>query len=245
MFGRDIGSDAARSPRRPIERSRSPACLVCIAPCGAMPRAARMAREVRLQLLRDVKEPLLDSIDTSDAHPGEPSLDRVWRRRRLEAFTAFDDVRLLQSYRLATLVLRDRDEAEDATQEAIARAWSSWGSLRDPGRFDAWFDRILVNICRNRLRHVRTIRVVELADAMTEPAADAHAGALSRIELAPAFERLTPDQRIVVVLRYWRDLSVDEIAERLAVPAGTVKSRLHYALKSMRTAMAPFEEASR
>jgi len=113
------------------------------------------------------------------------------------------------------------------------------------GRFDAWFDRILVNICRNRLRHVRTIRVVELADAMTEPAADAHAGALSRIELAPAFERLTPDQRIVVVLRYWRDLSVDEIAERLAVPAGTVKSRLHYALKSMRTAMAPFEEASR
>lgn len=204
-----------------------------------------MAREVQLQLLRDSKELLLDSIATSDADPDQSSLDRVWRRRRIEAFTAFDDARLLQSYRLATLVLRNRDEAEDATQEAIARAWSSWSSLRDASRFDAWFDRILVNVCRNRLRHDRTIRVVELADAMAEPADDTHAGALSRMELAPAFERLTPDHRIVVVLRYWRDLSVDEIAERLDVPAGTVKSRLHYALKSMRKAMAPFEEASR
>ncbi|MGA3056583.1 MAG: sigma-70 family RNA polymerase sigma factor [Candidatus Limnocylindrales bacterium] len=203
-----------------------------------------MAREVRLQLLRGSRKPPLGSIVTGDAHP-ESSPDRVWRDRRVEAFTAFDNARLLQSYRLATLVLRNRDEAEDATQEAIARAWSRWSSLRDPSRFDAWFDRILVNVCRNRLRHGRTIRVVELADAIAEPAADTHAGALSRMELAPAFERLTPDQRIVVVLRYWRDLSVDEIAERLAVPAGTVKSRLHYALKSMRKAMAPFEEASR
>jgi RNA polymerase sigma-70 factor (ECF subfamily) len=202
-----------------------------------------MAREVRLQLLRGSKEPL-DSIVTSDAHPEESSLDRVWRNRRVEAFRAFDNARLLQSYRLAALVLRNRDEAEDATQEAIARAWSRWNSLRDPSRFDAWFDRILVNVCRNRLRHARTIRVVELADAIAEPSVDTHTGALSRMALAPAFERLTPDQRIVVVLRYWRDLSIDEIADRLAVPAGTVKSRLHYALKTMREAMAPFEEAT-
>ncbi len=162
----------------------------------------------------------------------------------MEAFAAFDDDRLLRSYRLATLILRDRDEAEDATQEAIARAWSCWGSLRDRDRFDAWFDRILVNVCRNRLRRARGLRFVPLDGAGFEPAADAHGAATARLALGRAFEALTADQRIVVVLRYWRDLSVEEIAERLAIPAGTVKSRLHYALKSLRNALEPSEEAN-
>jgi RNA polymerase sigma-70 factor (ECF subfamily) len=169
----------------------------------------------------------------------------VWRRQRLEAFIVLDDARLLRSYRLATLILRDRVEAEDATQEAIARAWSCWGTLRDLSRFDAWFDRILVNVCRNRMRHVRTIRVVALDDAFEMPAADAHASTTARIALEPAFARLTPEQRIIVVLRYWRDLQVEEIADRLGIPAGTVKSRLHYALKSLREAIESSEEACR
>jgi RNA polymerase sigma-70 factor (ECF subfamily) len=169
----------------------------------------------------------------------------AWRRLRMEAFTLLDDARLLQSYRLATLILRDRDEAEDATQEAIVRAWSSWGTLRDRSRFDAWFDRILVNICRNRMRHTRTIHVVALDDSFQLPAADAHGATIARLALEPAFARLTPEQRIIVVLRFWRDLSVDDIAERLGVPAGTVKSRLHYALKSLRGAIESSEEAGR
>jgi RNA polymerase sigma-70 factor (ECF subfamily) len=164
---------------------------------------------------------------------------------RIEAFAAFDDARLLQSYRLATLVLRDRDEAEDATQEAIARAWSSWATLRDPGRFDAWFDRILLNVCRNRMRHVRTIRVVALDDAYEMPATDSHAATMARLILAPAFGRLSPEQRIIVVLRFWRDLPIEEIAERLALPAGTVKSRLYYAIEALRVAIESSEEARR
>ena len=176
---------------------------------------------------------------------GDDRVDAVWRRQRLEAFAAFDSGRLLQSYRLATLILRNPHEAEDATQEAITQAWSRWGSLRDPDCFEPWFDRILVNVCRNRLRHARTIRVVDLSDALSEPYADPHSAALDRLALAPAFERLTPDQRIAIVLRYWRDLSVDDIAERLGVPAGTVKSRLHYALKVMREAMTASEETAR
>ncbi|MGZ6267981.1 MAG: RNA polymerase sigma factor [Candidatus Limnocylindrales bacterium] len=168
-----------------------------------------------------------------------------WRRQRLAAFAAFDDSRLLASYRLATLILRDRDEAEDATQEAITRAWSGWETLRDPNRFDAWFDRILVNICRNRMRHSRTIRVVALDDAHDPPAADLHGATIARLALEPAFARLTPEQRIIVVLRYWRDLPVEAIAERLAIPPGTVKSRLHYALNTLRTAIESPEEVRR
>jgi RNA polymerase sigma-70 factor (ECF subfamily) len=181
----------------------------------------------------------------SDATDARPAVTESYGtpRERLEAFAAFDDPRLLQSYRLATLILRDRDEAEDATQEAIARAWSSWKTLRDPDRFDAWFDRILVNVCRNRMRHVRTIRVVALDDAHEMPAADSHGSTMARLTLEPAFARLNPEQRIIVVLRFWRDLSVEEIAERLGVPEGTVKSRLHYALKALREAIESSEEA--
>jgi RNA polymerase sigma-70 factor (ECF subfamily) len=68
---------------------------------------------------------------------------------------------------------------------------------------------------------------------------------MARLALEPAFARLSPDQRIIVVLRFWRDLSVEEIAERLGIPAGTVKSRLHYALRSLRAAIESSEEARR
>ena len=63
--------------------------------------------------------------------------------------------------------------------------------------------------------------------------------------LEPNLGQLTPDQRIIVVLRFWRDLPVDEIAARLGIPSGTVKSRLHYALKSLREAIESSEEARR
>ena len=163
--------------------------------------------------------------------------DDAWRRRRFEAFAVLDEARLLKSYRLATLILRNRDEAEDATQEAIAQAWSRWETLRDTSRFDSWFDRILVKICRNRLRHARTIRVVPIDDAFFAPAADDHGRTSTRLVLEPAFARLSPDQRIIIVLRFWQDLPVEEIADRLGIPAGTVKSRLLYALGSLRAAL--------
>lgn len=75
--------------------------------------------------------------------------------------------------------------------------------------------------------------------------ADSHGATIARLVLEPAFARLSPDQRIVVVLRFWRDLPVAEIAERLGIPAGTAKSRLHYALKALREAVESSEEAGR
>jgi RNA polymerase sigma-70 factor, ECF subfamily len=208
-------------------------------------------REAALPVLRGLRE--LPGRQTAPARSGEARPDTgertaegvAWRRQRMEAFTFLDDARLLRSYRLATLILRDHDEAEDATQEAIVRAWSSWGTLRDRSRFDAWFDRILVNVCRNRMRHARTIRMVALDHTHDLQTADSHGATIARLALEPAFARLSPDQRIVVVLRFWRDLSVDDMAERLGVPAGTVKSRLHYALKALREAVESSEEARR
>jgi RNA polymerase sigma factor (sigma-70 family) len=154
---------------------------------------------------------------------------------------ATEFVRLVQpelpgAYRLAGFLLRDAMEAEDATQDALEKAWQAWPKLRDADRFGAWFDRIVVNVCNDRLRHRRGVRVLELDEeiAGVPTARDPFRDALARDEVGRLVRLLPPDQQIVVGLRFWRDLSLEEIADRMNLPLGTVKSRLHYAMKSLR-----------
>jgi len=131
-----------------------------------------------------------------------------------------------RSYRLAGLLLGNATEAEDAVQDALVAAWQGSDRLRDVERFPAWFDRILVNGCRDRLRRRGTVRFVEI-DASIDPAAgDPFRTLIERDSLLAGIGELTPDERIVVVLRFWDDLPLDEIADRLGWPLGTVKSRL-------------------
>ena len=152
------------------------------------------------------------------------------------AFERLVETRLDDTYRLARLILRDAQEAEDATHDAFVRAWQQHGRLRDPDRFDAWFARILVNACRDRLRRSKVRRHDGLDRAASTPAAhDAHRGVDERDALGRGFAALNADHRIVVVLRYYRDLSVDEIARAVGAPVGTVRSRLHYALRKLRS----------
>jgi len=146
-----------------------------------------------------------------------------------------------RAYRLAGLLLGDAVEAEDATQEALLRAWRSIGSLRDPAGFGAWFDRILVNGCRDRLRRRRRIRFIPL-DPGTGVGISAAAGDPFRVihdrdEVLGAMAALDDDQRLVVVLHYWADLTLQDVATRVGWPIGTVKSRLHHALERMRSRM--------
>jgi RNA polymerase sigma-70 factor (ECF subfamily) len=74
---------------------------------------------------------------------------------RASAFRRLADQHLDEAYRLATAILHDEADAQDATHDAFERAWRKWSTLRDESRFDAWFGRILVNECRDRLRHGR------------------------------------------------------------------------------------------
>ncbi len=143
---------------------------------------------------------------------------------------------LPDAYRLAGYLLGDSCEAEDATQESLAKAWHGWSRLRDRDRAGAWFDRIVANTCKDRLRERRGVRVLALDDesAHSPTAGDPFRDALARDEVGRLVGTLPADQQLIVALRFWRDLSLDEIAERLELPLGTVKSRLHYALKSLR-----------
>jgi RNA polymerase sigma-70 factor (ECF subfamily) len=150
------------------------------------------------------------------------------------AFAALTRRHLDSAYRLAWAILADTGDADDATQDAFALAWKARRSLRDPARFDAWFGRILVNVCRQRLRQRAKSRIRPLEEAGEPAVPDASRQLSASDSIARALARLDADHRIVVVLRYWADLPVDEIAGRLKVPSGTVKSRLHSALRSMR-----------
>jgi RNA polymerase sigma-70 factor (ECF subfamily) len=144
--------------------------------------------------------------------------------------------RVGDAYRLARAILLDDGEAEDAVQEASLTAWRKQGSLREASSFGAWFDRILINECRDRLRKRR--RSVQLAPSevsLEVPAAIADGGADPDVDRALA--ALDVDHRIVVVMRYWQDRTVDDIAARIGIPSGTVKSRLHNALRAMRVSL--------
>jgi RNA polymerase sigma-70 factor (ECF subfamily) len=152
-----------------------------------------------------------------------------------QEFIRLADAALPGAYRLAAHILSDRSEAEDAVQEALVLAWRGWARLRDSARFGAWFDRILVNVCYERLRGRKRSRPDVLPPELDAKPSDPFAPAIARDAIGRALGRLTPEQRIVIVLRYGRDLSIEEIAERVRIPSGTVRSRLHYALRTLRS----------
>jgi RNA polymerase sigma-70 factor (ECF subfamily) len=140
-----------------------------------------------------------------------------------------------RAYRWAGLFLRDGHEAEDATQDALLRAWRAAGSLRDPASFQRWFDRILVNVCRDRLRRRGSVRFVAIEDASgVSVTRDPFKTLLDQDEVFRAMARLDDDSRLALVLHYWADLTLEGVAERCGWPVGTVKSRLHRGLALMK-----------
>jgi RNA polymerase sigma-70 factor (ECF subfamily) len=154
----------------------------------------------------------------------------------LNAFEALSDRCLDDSYRLAAVVLRDPTEAQDAVHDAVLLGWRKFGSLRDPERFDAWFWRIVLNLCRDRLRARRRgqVREAALGAEIELGRRDDFGLVAQRDALSAAFPKLDPDLQVVVALRFYKDLQLEAMSDLLGIPVGTVKSRLHTGLKRLR-----------
>lgn len=139
---------------------------------------------------------------------------------------------------VAHRILRDIALAEDATQQALLSIWRDLPELRDPTRFEAWSYRLLVRACyaegkRNRRWAAPNVRLLPNADAV----ADELGTIADRDQLERGFLRLSIDHRAVVVLHHYLDMSLDEVAHTLGIPIGTVRSRLHYAMRGLRAAL--------
>ncbi len=139
---------------------------------------------------------------------------------------------------VAYRILRDTDLAEDATQQALLTIWRDLPQLRDPARFDAWSYRLLVRACYAEGRRTRRWAPNLLLLPVDHPTdAEGLSSVVDRDQLERGFRRLSIDHRAVVVLHHYLDMPLDQIAEALGVPAGTVRSRLHHAMRGLRAAL--------
>jgi RNA polymerase sigma-70 factor (ECF subfamily) len=145
------------------------------------------------------------------------------------------------AYRTAFLVCGDADEARDAAQEGFVRAWRALPSFRPGAEPRPWLLRIVANAARNRRRGSsrRAALGLRLAeDPLSGGAAPSPEGSVladeRREALLEAIERLKPDDRLVIGLRWFVELDEAAMAAALNVPRGTVKSRLARAMRRLR-----------
>lgn len=158
-------------------------------------------------------------------------------QRAFDSLTLADYPRL---FRVAHGILRDRSHAEDATQQAYLDIWRNIRRLRDPAKFEAWSYRLLVHACYAEAKRTpKWLPDTVLPSTHDPTAADAFGAVLDRDELEQGFRHLSVDHRVVIVLHFLLDMTLEQVAETLDVPQGTVNSRLSRALDSMRAAMGP------
>jgi RNA polymerase sigma-70 factor (ECF subfamily) len=167
------------------------------------------------------------------------------RRGDREAYADLIRVRGDRLFAIAQRILRDVDRTEDAVQDALVIAWRDLPGLRDPDRFDAWLYRLLVRSCVAEAKRERRLGATIRVLPMDIPgSSDDYVSVVVRDELDRGFRRLSPEQRAILVLRHFAGLDTAEIAEALAIPIGTVRSRLHHAHRAMRAAIDADERAT-
>ena len=166
--------------------------------------------------------------------------DLVERARRgdHDAFAVLAGAAISRLDGAAWLILREPEQAKDAVQTALVRAWRDLPTLRDPDRFDAWLNRLVVNACIDEARRLRRHRMDIELHAIEVPTPERVESTIAdRDQLERGFLRLTPELRAVIVLHHYLDLPLPAVADSLGIPLGTAKSRLHRALGQLRAAL--------
>ena len=148
----------------------------------------------------------------------------------LDSFSGLIEPLLDPAFRLAAVMLNDRTAAEDAVQEASIKAWRKIGQLRgEASSLRPWFLSIVANECRMS-RRARWWSVLKLGDVtpVGTPAPE------SQADLHRALLRMSPDERLPLVLHFYLDLPLDEVARTLGTSPSAAKSRIYRAAKRLR-----------
>jgi RNA polymerase sigma-70 factor, ECF subfamily len=171
---------------------------------------------------------VMDSQWLAKCREGEPlAIERLVQTHQAEV------------YRLALSILDDPDEADDATQEVFVAALRSLDSFRGDASLKTWLFSITINLCRSRLQRgksrtrLRQILQSLFRNEQAQPESEAIQHEADS-ELWRAVHTLDEKYRIPVILRYYHDLPVADIAEMLRIPVGTVHSRLNHARGRLR-----------
>lgn len=155
-----------------------------------------------------------------------------------EAYVDLIRVRSDRLFAVAQRILRDIDRAEDALQDALVIAWRDLRGLRDPDRFDAWLQRLLVHVCiAQATRERRRTAQLRILPVEGPASPDQLLSVADRDLLDRGFRRLPAEQRAILVLHHYLGYAPSEIAETLGIPSGTARSRLHHAHRAMRAAL--------
>jgi len=149
------------------------------------------------------------------------------------AFTSLVEIYQSRLYRTAYGMLGNSQDANDAFQDCILKAYMSIDSLKYDYYFKYWINRILINSCNDILR--RKKKVVYMEDVGITGSSEYYD--ITTLDIRISLQKLEPKYRNIIALRYYQDLSYEDIAEVLNCPLGTVKSRLNYALKKLRDIM--------
>ena len=150
-----------------------------------------------------------------------------------QEFVSFVKENKARFYRLAFSYVKNSDDALDVVQEAVLKAYEKRHTLRREETMRTWFYRILVNASIDALR--RRQRVF-CSDTVPEEKSGGgpETAVLDAMALSQALERLSPELKSVVLLRFFEDMKLSEIAQVLGVPLSTVKNRLYRALSLLR-----------
>lgn len=152
-----------------------------------------------------------------------------------DAFATLARMHVTRLDAAARLILRDHDLARDAVQEGFIRAWRNLPTLREPDAFDGWLRTLVTRACLDLVRRrSRRAYEVELTPVHEPVISDLQQSFADREFLDSILRGLSPDARAVVVLHYYFDLSLPEVAATVGVPVGTAKSRLNRALTQLR-----------
>jgi RNA polymerase sigma-70 factor (ECF subfamily) len=154
-----------------------------------------------------------------------------------DAFTLLAAASVDRLFAIAYRILRDVDRAQDALQSALLEAWRDMPQLRDHEKWDPWVRRLVIHACYDEARRTRAFRAAVRVISSEPAGPDTSADLADRDELDRAFRRLQPEHRAVVVLHHYAGLPLTEVAATLGIPAGTARSRLHYAIRQLRAAV--------